>query len=180
MKNDNIFRPIDFENLDFLDTSFSNPIHLGFVVDRDYAFLFPKVDSDRHEDALYFLLRKKYGDDYKKFFSLFVDRIKSLLPDNLAFLGSRELTYSFFLVSLGKIVYINTGDFSFSSGLLMVPDNLNDFSPFQDKAFSKILSKIPQEDDFVISSVSSLEDIMSNQFYYTEDTVLSYLNHKHI
>ncbi|MCI8547541.1 MAG: hypothetical protein HFJ38_01490 [Bacilli bacterium] len=169
MKNDNIFRPIDFENLDFLDTSFSNPIHLGFVVDRDYAFLFPKVDSDRHEDALYFLLRKKYGDDYKKFFSLFVDRIKSLLPDNLAF-----------LVSLGKIVYINTGDFSFSSGLLMVPDNLNDFSPFQDKAFSKILSKIPQEDDFVISSVSSLEDIMSNQFYYTEDTVLSYLNHKHI
>ena len=139
MKNDNIFRPIDFENLDFLDTSFSNPIHLGFVVDRDYAFLFPKVDSDSHEDALYFLLRKKYGDDYKKFFSLFVDRIKSLLPDNL-----------------------------------------NDFSPFQDKAFSKILSKIPQEDDFVISSVSSLEDIMSNQFYYTEDTVLSYLNHKHI
>ena len=148
MKNDNIFRPIDFENLDFLDTSFSNPIHLGFVVDRDYAFLFPKVDSDRHEDALYFLPRmaecadylfKKYGDDYKKFFSLFVHRIKSLLPDNL-----------------------------------------NDFSPFQDKAFSKILSKIPQEDDFVISSVSSLEDIMSNQFYYTEDTVLSYLNHKHI
>lgn len=177
MNDDKIFRPVDFDNLDFFDTSLSNPIHLGFVVDRQTAFLLPNVQGDRHEDSLYFLLRKKYGEEYKKLFSLFVTSIKEYVPDNMGFLDSKELTYAFFLACMGKIVYINTGDFSFSSGLLIVPDEESDLSNFQQEYLNKIIQKIPKEDEFEISKVSSIFKTIDGEFYYTEDTISSYLHH---
>lgn len=120
--------------------------YLGFIIDSDTTFLLPQNNYGEyihHDDSLKLTLVKLYKEEKEQYFSEFKTKIQQLIPDNICFLDSPELLYSFFLASLSKIVFLNSSSGLFTSGLLFIPEQKESLSIYQQKNLELLLDMIP-------------------------------------
>ncbi len=172
-----------FENIDNINEfNISSSDYLGFIIEDNESFLLPNNKEHRihHEDSLNFTTSKLYGDYKSKYFNIFKEKVKNLIPDNLCFVDSPELTYSFFLASLNKIVFLNSSDMMFISGLLFVPEQEENLSEYQKDALEKVLQIIPKDNnDINILTIPSIEEIKENNCCYKTYSINEYIEKKH-
>ena len=99
----------------------------GFIIPSKYQnkviYLPDMINNDssliHHARVLKFTLGKLFPDEKKEYFEKYKE-INSKVDE--CFMDSDEVAYSSFMASLDSIVFLNTGDEIFKSGILFIPD----------------------------------------------------------
>lgn len=99
----------------------------GFIIPSKYQnkviYLPDMINNDssliHHASVLKFTLGKLFPDEKKEYFEKYKE-INSKVDE--CFMDSDEVAYSSFMASLDSIVFLNTGDEIFKSGILFIPD----------------------------------------------------------
>lgn len=102
----------------------------GFIIPSKYQneviYLPDMIANDNssihHGSVLKFTLGKLFLDEKKKDFEKYKE-INSEIDG--CFMDSEEVAYSSFMASLNTVVFLNTSDEIFKSGILFIPDNKN-------------------------------------------------------
>lgn len=155
--------------------------YLGFIIDSDTTFLLPQNNHGEgyihHDDSLNLTLTKLYKKERDQYFNEFKTKIQQLIPDNICFLDSPELLYSFFLTSLSKIVFLNSSSGLFTSGLLFIPEQKKNLSIYQQENLELLLNMIPKNnEDYEIVTMTSIKELNKDICQYYEYTILEYQN----
>lgn len=178
-----VFNSFNYVNTpDDIDYNFDGYGQLGYFITNkcdDKIFHLPSPNSNNmsigHKEITNFVLRRCFSDEYKEYFNKVCDKIRENTPDNVCFVDSPELVNSFFIASVGNILFINSSNKYFFSGLLFVPEDLKSLSEFQRNSLYSILDKFPKENDSVeVIKIPSIDNILKNGCELNELSVDSY------
>lgn len=120
-----VFKTSDYtEKLNFDCNSIGR---FGFIIPSKYQnrviYLPDMINNNssliHHASVLKFTLGKLFLDEKKEYFEKYKE-INSKVDE--CFMDSDEVAYSSFMASLDSIVFLNTGDEIFKSGILFIPD----------------------------------------------------------
>ncbi len=135
------------EKLHFDTKGFS---HNGFIISPKYddnTIYLPIVENGDHSKSLYFTISKLFKEEKHEFYELYSNTLKETLTENTYFLDKDEITYSSFLTCYNSIVFLNTGDEYFNSGVLFIPEDESLLSNTQKEKINEVVNYLIDEDE---------------------------------
>lgn len=149
------------KNLDFNCNGISK---FGFIIPNKYndeiIYLpsFEKESKIHHADVLKFTMAKLFQTEKEKNFTQY----KKINNNKECYMDSDEIAYSSFMASQNTIVFLNTGDEIFNSGILFMPNNLKDDN--QKQKVNEILDYLYEGNDETsqIVLVPPINDTLTN------------------
>lgn len=101
----------------------------GFVIPeneryQETVFYMPQIDATgknkiHHATLLKYILIKLFKEEKTKFFDTF--KTKALPDEQKIYLDSEEISYASFMASLNSIVFLNTSQDNYLSGMVFIP-----------------------------------------------------------
>lgn len=155
------------DKLDFSD----NLGKWGFIIPnnikyKDTVFYMPAIESTKengihHAKLLKYMLIKLFKEEKNEAF----DKYKSCAfrEEEAIYMDSEEIAISSFISSLNCIVFLNTSDNIFSSGITFIPEEVE--AKNENKNFKEILKYLYEGNDLTsqIVIVPSLNDTINNK-----------------
>lgn len=144
--------------------------HWGFVIPdtekyKDTVFYMPPIKGSsengiHHATILKYILMKLFKEEVKTNFNNFKN--SATFADGNIYLDSDEIAYSSFMASLESIVFLNTSENLFSSGMLFVPEEVETLN--ENLKFKEILEFLYEGKDLTsqIVIIPTLKDILEN------------------
>lgn len=138
----------------------------GFIMSEKYddsVMYLPKTSDNvniHHADILRFSVKKLFKNEYDDWFG----KYKNLqINEGVFYMDSDEVAFSSFMCSLNSIVFLNTSDELFNSGILFIPDN-KDCSSERSLIVNEVLDFLYKNNDGIsqVIIVPSLEKVLNN------------------
>lgn len=155
------------ERLDFSEFGLGR---WGFIIPftknyKDSVFYMPQIEGDarngiHHATILKYMLIKLFKNERNDFFQDY--KKIAFKEEEMPYMDSEETAIASFIASLNSIVFTNTSQDQFHSGLLFVPEKTEILQ--EDKSFLEILDFLYEGKDLTsqIVIVPSLDDAFNN------------------
>lgn len=143
----------------------------GFIISnnikyKNTVFYLPALESTaengiHHAKLLKYMLIKLFKEEKNSSFDLY--KSFAFQKEKAIYLDSDEIAISSFISSLNCIVFLNTSDNIFSSGITFIPDEIEEKN--EDKNFKEILDYLYEGKDLTsqIVIVPSLSDTLNKK-----------------
>ena len=161
--NLNVFKTMN-EN-DSLNLKSDNLIKYGFITSPKYnnkTILLPNNAND-HLTTIRFILGKLFKEERDKYYNLYKEKNLINLEDDNYLMDRDELSMSFFMASLGNLVFLNMSTPYYISGVLFIPENI--YCKEIENRKDECLYNIQNDNNLDLSSiyiVPSLNDTLEN------------------
>ena len=135
----------------------------GYIISPKYGDMvlyLPIVESAtfHHDVTLRFTLGRLFKEEKEELFKDFVEATNNIDT----YMDSQEVVKSSFMASIGTLVFLNTSTEYFDSGILFVPEELDDF---QKEKMNETLSFLNNGDDLTtqIVTVPKIDKILNGE-----------------